>query len=454
MVMTAYTWTDGTGNHLAGTAANWAPAAVPSSGDYVYLGSGGSNTDCLVNIANWALDRILADNSYTHSLSILSGNVVTTTNEVVQYGILAMGSGATLNVGDFYDGYGLVTTAGGSTATIAAAGSFFLYSSGTITVTGAVTGGNVLDVSSAGFDDAGTINVGLSGTAGTMSITGPITLQSSGTINVDDSSALSFFGGGGGSHPDLQGAFNLGTSSGSATVSTDTQLDIDGGTFFSTGSSTNSVAGDVRVYNGGVMEVDVGSTLTSTSGSTSIEATLNLDTGSMLAFPSASASTFTATGVINMYGAIIAMDPGRVSTLNVTGYLNTYGASGPFGLTVNDGIVGNLTNNGQVVFGGPLHQLQLAPLLLAGGGDYTQGSSGQLSMRLDIGGVSDGVAVGGATSLAGTLTLTGLHTLTGGATWTLIGTTGSFSGNFGTINWPDANPNWVANPGAAYTVSN
>ncbi|MFO0968878.1 MAG: hypothetical protein U0793_25270 [Gemmataceae bacterium] len=341
--LTTYVWTAASGG-FASTAANWTPSAVPGSGDYVLFGDGGlgADTACAIDIASWNVDRIIMDSNYTSTITIGAGNVVTTTNFIVQYGGLDLSAYSAVVAGDYIDINGAVTasiTGAGLTppsASLAASGSLFLETGASITATGSVSGGNVLDISSAGFDDAGAVNAGDGVFSGTMSISGPITALSSATINVTAGSLLSFLSGGGTSHPTIEGTMTLGAglfSSGGAAVSSQNSLIIHGGTLDSLGSSSNAIAGDITVDNGGVMNIGTSSAanaLEMSTGSLAIDATLNVYGGSHLSFPAAggATSTFTAGGAVNMYGGFIEMLPSRVSTLNVTGYLNSFGTTG------------------------------------------------------------------------------------------------------------------------------
>ena len=100
-------------------------------------------------------------------------------------------------------------------------------------------------------------------------------------------------------------------------------------------------------------------------------------------------------------------------------------------------IVGNVTNNGLIDYGGAIQTLLIY-------GNFTQGSSGQLNMRMANGGISDGLSVTGTATLGGTLDLTGVETLDDNQQWTLVTTGSGISGDFATKNWPDGYPNWAS----------
>ncbi|MFO0968846.1 MAG: hypothetical protein U0793_25105 [Gemmataceae bacterium] len=260
--------------------------------------------------------------------------------------------------------------------------------------------------------------------------------ESPGSITAAAGAALSFYGNGSDDDVVIHGTFDFGGDDGGATLSSENLILIDGGTFTSTGSSGNTIDADVGVVNDGTLEVSNSLTIATgsltigarTAEDTTSDATLELDASSSLSFPSADdPSTFviTSDGALNMHGASISMDTDRVSALDLEGTFNSYGYS--YGGS--DSITGNLTMNGSLSFtGSSLHMVWVS-------GDYTQGSSAELSMRLVNTPTSDVLGVGGTATIDGTLTLSG-SSLSANY-WNIIQTFSGVSGAFDTINDAD-----------------
>jgi hypothetical protein len=474
-------WTNGTGSGLASAAANWTDTLygthyVPGANDYVLFGTdvGGSNTSCTVNIS-LSVDRVVMDSTYTATLTVNSATTLALTNIFAQYGRLNLVGSAAVDAGDYINLNGPVATLpgmGGGRPTLAAAGSFFINSTTTITATASMPGAG-LTLSAISFDDSGTISVGTATSPGFLTASGSFVENSGAAITVFGGSTLTFDTGGSSSAvADLKGSLSLThTSAGNATVDNAQELWVDGGTLTSTlgtGSLGNVITGDVGVYNSGTLTVGSGSTVNSlslTGGSLTVGAsapgqpntagTLTLNAGATLNFPAAAGltSTFVVEGgpsaaVVNMNGATIAMAAARVAALDLEAGVLHSNSSALFANV----IAGNLINNGKTIiingqqvtysgivdFTGALNTLDVT-------GTYTQTSSGSLNIRLDNGEDSDDLAIGGSATLAGTLNLIAQASLTANQTWTVLTTGGTVGGFFSTINFPsDGNPFWDA----------
>jgi hypothetical protein len=460
-------WTySGSGAGAWSTAANWTDTvtgahAVPGANDYALFNPGattpdpgvtGTDTSCGI-AASTTVNRVTMNSGYTATLSISTGVTLTVSDTLVQYGTLDLVRSAKVTAGNYFDIYGTVAAiAAGSAATaqMSTTGTFYLYSTGVINTSSATEG---LQISIGSFDDSGVINVGTGTTLSTLTITGGFTENTGAVINDYGGSDVSFLANGA-SNPVFKGTINMY----GAELDTDKTMNISGGTLNVHAGITNVIAGtngSVGLTNDGVINVGFSGagtiSLTFSTGSLTVGALdqdlpgtggiVNLYGGDTLSFSATNSGTFVATteGVINMYGGTTSL--GGVSTLSLIrpdpilpgGKINSYGATG-----FTDTITGNLSNSGTVAFPtgtSLLHTLHVS-------GNYTQGSSGTLSMRLDNSSASDLVTVGGTATLGGTLTLTGLHTLTGaGQTWTLISAGNNITTDFATINWPDSG-NW------------
>jgi hypothetical protein len=107
-----------------------------------------------------------------------------------------------------------------------------------------------------------------------------------------------------------------------------------------------------------------------------------------------------------MYGGWVAMGG---STLNLSGTLTSHGGSAG----EDDLITASLLNHT-----GTIRYLDLVHIL-ALTGDYTQGTSATLDMRISASS-NDWFSVGGTATLARTLRVTGLGPLPAATTWTLL----------------------------------
>ncbi|MBX9681852.1 MAG: hypothetical protein K2X38_24090 [Gemmataceae bacterium] len=449
-------WTNGTSDGLWNTAANWTdplggPSVVPGPGDYVLFGNLGSNTPCLMNASSATVDRIIMDGNYTSTFTLGAGNSLTTANQFVQYGDFIFGGSGALNVGGSLSIYGDVTNTPMmySIATIDVAADVFLQTGGTITAT--AYSGDELNISALAFDDDGVINVGSMSMPGNISITGVFYQWNSAVTNVFGRSTLTFDSGGlSSSTPTIQGTINVGDASfpnyGSATIVTDTELLLNGGTLQTYQYGQNFFDGDLGVNNGGEIILGIGTSgyneLVMTTGSLAIgrslsssvstAGTLTINTYSMLSFPAASGADIfdvAGYGAVDMYGGFISMNTARVSAMTLGGVLNSYGFNtGSF--IAADYIFGSLINNATISFGSILHALNISV-------DYIQDSGASLSMRLDNSSLGDVINVGGTADLDGDLNLSGLSSLTNPQTWDLI-FANSILGSFASILWPDA----------------
>jgi hypothetical protein len=482
-------WTDATGDGLWNTAGNWYDtvthvSVVPGPGDYVLFSPGmlgvGSNDNCTVN-GNVSVDRVIMDSSYTGTLTVPDGASLSTTNSFSQYGTLALYGMATVQIGTNAYIQGTVTTGfgmGPKTATLAAQGPMWIYSSAQIiTNTSMGSGGTSLLISAGAIDDWGTIRVGTSTTPGSLTLSGAFTEEQGADISVFSGSVLTFDTRG---NPAAETAFLKGTlnlNQGATVVNPAVQLGIDGGTLNSQGAAStgNIITGDVAVFNYGVINIGAAtqpspSTLSLTGGSLTVGSlipngsatggTLNVYANSVLSFPSAAGvrSTFVVQGavepkrlgVVNLYGGTISMDTSRVAAMDLEGseaVLNSYGG-GLGSMTGPDQIIGNLFNNGVIQFGGNLHALTVT-------GNYVQ-MTGTLVIRLANGtgdpnspSPSDQLTVGGVATLDGTLTLNALENLTPGQRWGVLSAQGGIVGDFSVVGFPaDGNPNWrvLVNP--------
>ncbi|HMF20218.1 MAG TPA: hypothetical protein VKE98_23625, partial [Gemmataceae bacterium] len=228
-------WTGPAGG-LWSNSANWTDPVshlhfAPSSTDQLLFGDGGTgaNTSSTMDFTSLTVDRVIMDSTYNATLTIGSGHTLTT-NYFQQYGTLSMTGSATVSAGTYIDIYGAVSAMSMApfTSLLNASGSFFLFSTGSISALGP-TG---LAISSANFSDSGTIAAGSSSMAGSLTISGPFT-QSAGTITVNGGSLLTFDSlKDPSAYPVFQSAVSM---LGGATIATDTQLAISGGSLVVTG---------------------------------------------------------------------------------------------------------------------------------------------------------------------------------------------------------------------------
>lgn len=492
-------WTNAVANNFWNQVGNWvnllnsSDTHVPTTGDYVLFEPNstlaGVNADCILNISR-DVDRIIMDAGYTSTLTITGSSLLTTTNQMDQYGFMVIGAGSEVDVGDFMTVNGAVNVVNGGALVVEAT----LYMNYTSSATGLIVAsatdiygpisedpdaahvtaeavdanagsafevqdGAALSIDAVFTDYEGDLLVD---DGGAMEIDEDFS-QLSGTITIADSGALSFYSA---DPPTFAGTIDMTSDAASPSLSADTALDIAGGTLNVSGDYGVALYGDVNIYDGGALNVAADHTLTMVDGSLTIGAdgpggtgtggTLDLDTGSELDFPSSGgSSTFVVTdeGVVDMHHALIEMYTGRVSYMEILdgGVLNTYGAS-VFGLTLGDNIGGNLHNSGLINFAGSLHSLTLDPAI--GSGGYTQGSTGTLTMRLSNTPDNDVLSISGSASLDGTLDVDATGSISGTHTWDMISLASAPSGDFGTKDLPGSSP-WAASyTSGNYRVSN
>lgn len=443
-------WTNATGDGLYATAANWhdlggGASAVPGQFDYEYFGfsGSGSNTACTIT-GSHDVDRVIMDSTYTSTLTVANGADLDVTNFIQQYGTLIVAGGGSIDAGTNYYINGDLGTSGNGTASITTTGGFTLE--GSLTAIGPAT----LSVTAGTFTDHGPITVGSSGgQAGTLDIHATVTGDS--TIDVFTNSTLSFLTSGV-ANPQYTGTIDLA----GGTIATDGQLQL-GGTMNVTGNAS-TFAGDLAVINGGVVNIgstsggmpqaanlimSTGSLLVgcTTTGGTSTAGTVNIKSSSNLIFPALQGTTslcfIGGQGVINLYGANLIATVSRVAAVENHGTIHSEGANVPS--PPNDAINGNLSNFGTVEFGGALHTLTIGRDGTGAGGNFTQGSTGTLKMRLDegpSGPTNDVLAPIGNGTLGGTLQLVQFNPnnpLVPGSIWRLITPGGTNTGNFATI---------------------
>jgi hypothetical protein len=144
-------------------------------------------------------------------------------------------------------------------------------------------------------------------------------------------------------------------------------------------------------------------------------------------------------------GLTITGNVANSGTLNAAGPLSMPGSvanSGTINIVVGFTIGGNLDNTGTLHYGGAFLQT------LTVNGNYTQTGSGRLEMRLDNGGVSDWLSVGGNATAAGTLQVTAVGALAPNQNWGIIASANIVT-NFTTKIFPnDGNPFWMEVAGA------
>lgn len=254
-------WTAGSAGSWS-TASNWDLNRVPTSGDYVVFGSGGSNAASTMDM-NVTVDRVTMDANYTSTLTIATTKTLTTTNQFVQYGTLSLSGTGAIVAGSFLDINGAVSisSAGATTARLTAAGTMYVYGSAVITSSNST--GAILHLTAGGFDCAGTINVGSAFTAGVLRIEGAFNDTSGAVINVGDGvgSTLTFITGGSSSNdPIIEGTVNMDDG----TINVDSTLGTHNGTLILDGATLNTDDGDDTIQ-GNVWNTD-GATIVWTGG--------------------------------------------------------------------------------------------------------------------------------------------------------------------------------------------
>lgn len=288
---------------------------------------------------------------------------------------------------------------------------------GTLAVTGST--GPSLNLNSGTFDGAGTTSIG--GPGGSLNITataGPMainqqTINNSATANFNTAGTVAM--GSGAAFTNMPGGIFNANGGGTISLGAGLALFNNASTFQKSGGTAFTVG--VPFDNTGTVSLagtGLGLNLTDGSSSGHNNASWNLGTGGTVAF--GAAHVFTGTQTFSGTGTVQVNTGGGFN-------VNTANISLPAGI--------NVVNDGNVAFLSSGQTLSI-------GGNYTQSSTGNLSVFIGPVPTRNQVDVSGSSTLAGALTaaLAPLYTPVNGDTFTVFTTLGARGGDFIPKNLP------------------
>lgn len=462
------TW-DGSSSVYWNTAANWTPSGVPTSSDDVIIPN---NFNVTVNTAAVCASFTINSGNQTNAITISGTNSLSVTNAITINAGTGSGDNKYISVGSG------TLTAGSVTMTDTGndnRDSYISVSTGTINVSGNITMNGVAARNQIVFTDAGTLNVGETGTitGGTISnATGGYTALTRGTVNYNGSTQTV----GAYTYYNLT-TTNTGVKSLSAntsilsnlTINTNSTLDLDtytanrsaaGGTLtvagtMQLGANTGGQTGsnfptnfNTRTMTGGTVEYDMngnqtvyGITYNNLTLSGTNAKTLQTGTTSIGGNLTLSGTASTTTVVGTTIGGNLNIGDGTTFTtgaynLTVTGTT-----------TIGGGSSGNLTissYNGTKIFtglvtinaGGTWNNSVGSPVTFRGGitnnGTFTPGSTYTYTFDTNAQSLNGSLNMSGSTIVITGINLTNYGTLTLGSA--LNGTGALINSSSGTLN--------------------
>jgi hypothetical protein len=178
--------------------ANWSAGHTPSSQDWItFNASPGKNTNSVDDLKSVTVQNWVSDPSYTATITLLTGNRVTSTTNVSQYGTLALGPGSTLDSFNYFYANGATTMIGPHMASAAASIiAPHTLLNGSLLVTGFSSGGGPALTITGVVSQAGTLTLGTAGGgAGSLSISGAgYNVDTGGLTTLNLGSTLSYSG--------------------------------------------------------------------------------------------------------------------------------------------------------------------------------------------------------------------------------------------------------------------